>query len=827
MLSRLEKFCRDSLGVSVNHDDDPSHEFVTQQTLQVALMVGFCVSVLGASLYAPISTRLSWIHLFGAGAFIATYGFYRLNGNSRLAARLGSTCAFVTIALVNYAYGGVSSPAITWFVLPAAASALIIGWRDGWFWIACGCVAASILYYLEWAGGLPPIDFSPSIMTLVAFLYSLVFALVFGVLVTFWVARHQVIEAELNTMVAKSTYDAGVSQLLAESAIAANGSLDFEQAAPLCLRLVCEAREWAAAQIWQRDADGALSSVMWHIANPAYAAIKDVSPIASGSKESAVAIAMQTATPIPRPDITVIDDQSRSIDERSLCALAWPVEVDGDIGLVLEFFSAKPIVVDSELKTFLRHIAVQLSHVRIRELMHARTQIVAYTDVITGLPNRAGFERLFADKLAQAKRKKTQLALMFVDLDGFKRINDSLGHITGDRLLKEIGSRIATHTRESDLAARLGSSNNLVAARLGGDEFTFVLSEVSDREGVENVANRFLDILSVPIDVGFQDVNVGASIGIALYPQNGKNLSDLMRMADAAMYEAKAIPGNQFQFATPKLNDAIQRRLWIESELSLALRNDDLKIHFAPIAAALNGKIVGNEVILRWPHRDGEIPFREFLAVAENSALVGELGYWVLRETCAAIANQVWGDQPQAKVAVDISLLHLQQTNFLADVRGLIEEFRIPMNVLEFEFSDTSTILRNESCRENIRELHKIGVRIVLDRFGNGYSSLSDFADLPIWRVKMDRRFVERVNFAEGNRSMGRAIIAMAHSMGIETTIFGVLTEQHANELRQLGCDALQGEWVGRLSDTPCAPRGKRQSKVELSSTETQLTALH
>ena len=329
------------------------------------------------------------------------------------------------------------------------------------------------------------------------------------------------------------------------------------------------------------------------------------------------------------------------------------------------------------------------------------------------------------------------------------------------------------------------------------------MCDLDSADGAATVARRFLELLSTPIDVGFQEVNIGASIGIALYPDDSHSLSDLMRLADAAMYEAKALPGNQFCFATPALNDTIQRRLWIENELHRAIRRDELMLEFAPIVAAASGRIIGNEVSLHWPHRDGEIAFKEFFAVAETSSLVCALGFWVIEKTCAAIADHRWSSPNNVRMCLDISLLLLQQPHFVDIVSEILQRYDCLDGVLEFEFSETGAILKHEECRENVRKLHEFGIRIVLDRFGTGYSSLVDLSELPVWRIKLERKFVEAVNVADGNRSMGRAIIAMAHSMGVETTIFNVATAAQAQWLRELGCDALQGGWVGKATKAP------------------------
>jgi len=770
--------------------------------MNVAIVLGAFVSIVAAVLYAPYSDYLRSVHALSAAFFFGVFLLFRRRPDPALTARVGCVGAFVGVGLVNYAYGGVSSPAIAWFILPAAASALILGWRDGWFWIAAGCVATTGFFVAGRMGLLPHSGLPADVLTVANYLYTLGFALIIGVLFTFWVNRHRTLQAELQSSVAKSARDAYLATLFADSAAAANGSLDFEHAAPVCLGLLCDANGWRAAHIWRMDQQQRLyDSTIWIDAGNAVPIFGErVVPLEICPPGLPASVAASASSPIVGSELA---NDPRFADDLPACVLAWPVEVDGNVDMVLEFFSDSLIELDDELRRLLGHVAAQLAQVRLRETMRDKTELMAFTDAVTGLPNRAGFEQLFAQNLKVAKRAGTRLALMFIDLDGFKRINDSLGHATGDLLLQVIGRRLVEQVRESDLTAKLSPDRRSIAARLGGDEFTLVISDFANTEAVSTVARRFLDVLAEPVELGSQVCNIGASIGIAIYPDDGKTLSDLMRIADAAMYEAKKLPGNRFQFATPALNETIKRRLWLETELHRAIRQNELEVRFSPVASALTGRLVGNEIILRWPHRDGDIAFREFFSVAENSGLISELGNWVLDKTCAALADQRWGDRQTLRLSLDISLRYLQQPHFLSVVKEVIERYDTPTGALEFEFSDTSAILGNELCRRNIRALHDMGIRIVLDRFGTGYSSLADLAELPVWRVKLDRRFIETVNLADGNRSMGRAIIAMVHSMGIETTVYGVATEAQAHWLRDLGCDALQGSWVGPLTNDP------------------------
>lgn len=773
------------------------------RAVTIITLSGVVISLFAALLYWPYSALLFWAHIGNLLVYFFSYCSYRRNPDPRFVSRACSLSLFLVVLVVNMNSGGVSSPAIDWFLPPALASALLIGWREGWVWIGIAAVSVVALYLCGTAGVLPPAPLPEAIVPVAAAIYAVMFSLVIGMLLSLWVARQRALQAELRESLARSKADTATARLFADSAAAANGSMDFAGAARRCLQLVCEHQSWCAAHVWLRAADGTLRStdITYQPAPAGAAEPLDFAPGRACDDRLAAGIARDRAGFVIGRDLH--DDQRFGAAVRQpRCVLAWPVAIDGVVEIVLEFFSDSGIDVDDDLRRILDHIDVQMAHVRLREAMHDRTESMAFTDPVSCLPNRLGFEHLFEQKLKDCKRDDSRLALMFVDLDGFKRVNDTLGHAVGDRLLHAIGQRLEQQVRESDLAAKLEQRHGTVAARLGGDEFTLVLAGIDESKAVAGAAQRFLDVLAEPIDVGYQEVNVGASIGIAIYPDDGETLSELMRLADAAMYEAKALPGSQFRFATPALNDAIQRRMWLEAELCNAIRQDELRVCYAPVAAALTGRIIAKELFVSWPHRSGEIAFEEFWSVAETSGLAAELGYWTIEKACAAISRTRFGGE-SLRMCVDISLLNLQQPAFVDTVAAILARYDTPRGMLEFEFSETSAILTDETCREAIRQLHDKGIRVVLDRFGAGYSSLIDLARLPVWRIKLDREFLEAVTVTDGNRSMGRAIISMAHSQGIETTIYGVDTAAQAAWLKELGCDALQGNWVGHPEDAP------------------------
>ena len=427
MNKRLRDLLNDLLSGGLDPDAVDPQTYLKAQTISVALTTGVLASFAFAVFYAAFSSLLSWLHCANGIFYLGVYFYFRYRTDFAAVTRACCGAAVAVTWVVSWTFGGVVSPAMGWFILPAVASSLILGWRDGWFWIAVGCIGAAALFALGQLGMLPANSVPVAYLDTAFYLYCLSLALVIGVLFSFWVARQNVLEAQLSASLAKSKSDAYRAGLLADSAAIANGSLAFEQACPACLALLCEANGWGAGHIWYSTGDESLSSSgIWNFSGQS-----DWSELAvrtadlSGSAEGISAdISAKTVAPIVDLDLANDPRFSDRLANGPQCTLSWPVEVGGRVDLVLEFFSQLPIALDDELKTLIGHVAAQLAHVRMRQIERERAEKLAFIDHVTGLPNRAGFEHLFAQKLKDAKRTQSRIAMMFVDLDGFKRVND-------------------------------------------------------------------------------------------------------------------------------------------------------------------------------------------------------------------------------------------------------------------------------------------------------------------------------------------------------------------------------------------------------------------
>ena len=430
-----------------------------------------------------------------------------------------------------------------------------------------------------------------------------------------------------------------------------------------------------------------------------------------------------------------------------------------------------------------------------RKQAEAEIRRLAYYDSLTGLPNREFFKELLGQALEIARRHERQVAILFLDLDNFKRVNDTLGHSAGDLLLKAVADRLQKSLRGSDAFGRNGSeSADRSVARLGGDEFIVLLSELERVEDAARVARRLLSAVPRPVTLEGQEIIVTPSIGIAVYPYDGETVESLLKNADTAMYFAKKAGKSVFQFYSESMNSRSLHRLNVETKLHKALEQDELLLHYQPLVEIRSGRMVGCEALLRWLSPElGMVSPGDFIPVAEESGQIIPMGDWVLRAACAR--NKAWQEQglPPVRVSVNLSSLQFQMGNLADSVQRVLNETGLDPRYLELEITET-IMVRN--VEQNIRTLHKlkdIGLSFAVDDFGTGYSSLSYLKRLPIDTVKIDRAFVKDILQSEDDTAITSAIIALAHSLNLKVVAEGVETERQLEFLLREGCDQMQG----------------------------------
>ena len=422
-----------------------------------------------------------------------------------------------------------------------------------------------------------------------------------------------------------------------------------------------------------------------------------------------------------------------------------------------------------------------------RRLADQRVVHMAHHDALTGLPNRTLLADRVGQAIARAHRCGGQLAVLFLDLDRFKNVNDSFGHAVGDLLLSAIAARLTASRREED-----------TVARLGGDEFIISISDVGGAADAESVAARILADLAKPFSISGHELHANFSIGIALYPRDGETAETLLRNADTAMYHAKEEGRANYQFFSAQMTERVSRRLSTETNLRRALERGEFTMHYQPLVELATGRLDGAEALLRWPQPDQrQISPAEFIPIAEETGLIVPLGEWVLLEACAQA--QAWQTQhPGLRIAVNLSARQFRQKDLIGMIERVLRETGLAPALLELELTEGMLMQNVEEAALTLVRLDEMGVRLAIDDFGTGYSSLSYLKSFPIHTLKIDRSFVHDISTDPDDAAIVTAIVAMAQSLNLKVTAEGVETEAQALFLRFLACDLAQGFYFGR-----------------------------
>ena len=423
-----------------------------------------------------------------------------------------------------------------------------------------------------------------------------------------------------------------------------------------------------------------------------------------------------------------------------------------------------------------------------KKVYEARLDQLAHHDSLTGLPNRLLFSDRLTQRIAEARRRGEQLAVMFLDMDRFKLINDTLGHNTGDIILQEVAERLKSTLRDVD-----------TVARMGGDEFTLILSQVRNGEEAAMIGRRILEILSKPFALGGHELFLTASVGISLFPSDGSDVEMLVRNADAAMYHAKEQGRNTFHFYTEALNIAAVERMTLEAGLRKALERDELLAYYQPRVNVRTSEIVGIEALIRWQHPDLKlIAPAQFIPLAEETGLIVPMGEWMLRTACAQ--NKQWQESglPPIEMGVNVSARQFQLADLVETVTRALRDTHLDPRYLVLELTESALMLNPEHAVSVLRDLKKLGVKVFIDDFGTGYSSLSHLKHFPIDAVKIDGSFIRGVTHDPDDAAIAGAVVAMAHSLKLKVIAEGVETLGQLDFLRSLDCDEMQGYFVSR-----------------------------
>jgi diguanylate cyclase (GGDEF)-like protein len=447
------------------------------------------------------------------------------------------------------------------------------------------------------------------------------------------------------------------------------------------------------------------------------------------------------------------------------------------------------LVVVTALGRMSWQLAVSRERAVLAQVEYAKqVEYLAYHDGLTGLPNRSLFTKLLEQSLEQARRYERQLAVLFLDLDRFKHINDTLGHEAGDQLLQEVARRLRSCVRTSD-----------TAARLGGDEFVVMLPELTEATYAATVAQKMIALLAKPFELLGQEFRVTGSVGIATHPQDGADEQTLTQNADIAMYKAKELGKNNYQFYTESMNTESLERLTLESSLRRALENDEFVLHYQAKRDLQTGLVTGVEALLRWQHPDlGTVAPMKFIPIAEQSGLIASIGRWVLRTACAQNVAWLAEGLPGLSMAVNLSNLQFFDSHLLGDISAVLASTGMDPRLLELEITESMLMQDAGRTLRILTGLKEIGVRIAVDDFGLGYTTLTSLQQFPLDTIKIDRAFIRDVDRIAEDGALTDAIIAMGRSLSLTVVAQGVETQAQVDFLREHACDELQGFYFNR-----------------------------
>ncbi len=456
-----------------------------------------------------------------------------------------------------------------------------------------------------------------------------------------------------------------------------------------------------------------------------------------------------------------------------------------------------PISVDTrdeigDLANTFREMGENLNH------YHEQVHYVAYHDSLTGLPNRLMFKDYLKRATAEARRNNQELSILFLDLDNFKRINDTLGHIAGDNLLEAFAVRLQACLRETDVISHspLNDSES-VMARLAGDEFIIMLPRTTGPANAQKVSRRVLELMSEPFVINKQELYISSSIGIALFPDDGDNVDDLMKNADIAMYHAKKSGRNNYQYFSKRLNEESLFKLKIESKLRHAVENNELEMYYQPQVALATGEIAGAECLLRWKDEElGMVSPDVFIPIAEEYGLIIPFTEWLINDICTRA--QAWSKEYAAHttMAINISAIHFCGHDLEGLIYNTLQQTGFDPKRLVIELTETSVLQDPGLAIRTLGRIQSMGLQTSLDDFGTGYSSLNYLMQLPLDKLKIDRSFIVNMDKGEKGIAIVSAIIAMAHSLGLEVIAEGVEDESHIPLLRKMRCDIAQGYYI-------------------------------
>lgn len=460
------------------------------------------------------------------------------------------------------------------------------------------------------------------------------------------------------------------------------------------------------------------------------------------------------------------------------------------------FYEIKIVVIDHE------KILAIISNISEFKQAAKTVRHLAYHDTLTGLPNRALFNDRLQQAIARAERDKKMFAILFLDLDNFKQVNDTLGHTAGDGLLKSVAERLRLGVRLTDNLSHITEDYSFTLARIGGDEFILLLNNIESVEAPAQVAGRILKLLAEPFEIGPDEVFVTASIGIAVCPLDGKHVDTLLINADVAMYQAKNYGKNRYQYYSKSMNEYAHERFTVETKLRKALSQGEFMLFYQPQVSIQTGKLIGVEALIRWLQPDLALTRpADFIPLAEKTGLIIPMGEWILRTACEQ--SKLWRKAgiEGLLITVNVSSIQFQQDNFTETLYKIMEETGIEPGTLQIELTETALMNDSEKNIKKLLGLQTMGIQISIDDFGTGYSSLKYLKHFPLSTLKIDHSFVQQLESSSNDQAIVSAIITLAHNFNLKVIAEGVEKTGQLDFLRECGCEGVQGYLICPPSD--------------------------
>jgi len=444
----------------------------------------------------------------------------------------------------------------------------------------------------------------------------------------------------------------------------------------------------------------------------------------------------------------------------------------------------KPLLISGFLTDITKEVLAQEEIKRQKGILHHQ----AHHDALTGLPNRVLFEDRLEQAIKKAKRSFKKIAVLFIDLDNFKKINDSMGHDIGDEVLVQVATRLQNCIRKSD-----------TLARLGGDEFIIIIDEIKDEDLAIHLAQKLIQSMTKPLCINKQDIYITNSVGVSIFPEDGSNATTLLKNADAAMYKAKDDGKNTYQFYKEEMTEKAFERLLMENSLRQALENEEFVVHYQPQVETKTEKIVGMEALVRWNHPSmGLVPPSKFIPPAEETGLIVKLDRWVMKTAMQQITKWNLENSYQYFVSLNLSVKQIEEEDFINFLQESLKEIKCSPSFIELEITESQIIKDTEKCIQILKNVKKLGIRISIDDFGTGYSSLSYLKKFPISKIKIDQSFVRDIPNDEDDVALVKAIISIAENLNLSTIAEGVETNEQREFMLKHGCDKIQGYFYSK-----------------------------